>query len=250
MWKVLSFIFILNCLTGNAAAGQMDAPELMQLRLQGYQLVTQLLQSHNPNVERNRLTKSLPFEAGAYQEWKSALSGLNDTRIDPELEILSRVMKKLDGLTNDQVPMLPTLLNPLLQAQFRIDEYLQEEISRFDRGQNEIGLINRQLIDIARFGLYYQTRIFSGLMVFSGEADGELLVGLDADIRHQFSQLSSVRLVESAQLERSQTHYEFVSHSILESRSGWIPDGAMYYLNKSINALLTAAGYNSSQVQS
>lgn len=243
MWKALLVIFALNFSVAHAATDHMPEPEFMQLRLQGYQLVTELLQSSNPNLELNKLTSALTFEPDKYHIWKSALAGLNDASIDAELDVLFRTMNELAALNADQAPMIPTLLNSVLQAQSRIDDSLHERLLEFDQAGNELSLLDRQLIDIARFGLYYQTRIFSGLMVFSGNADGNLLADLDGKIRRQFTQLSTDRLENREQIERSQRLYEFVSHSMLEGRSGWIPYSSMYYLTRSADALLVVAQY-------
>ncbi len=243
MWKALLFIFVLNFSVAHATTGQMPESEFMQLRLKGYQLVTELLQLSNPNFELNKLTSTSAFEPDKYQTWKSALVDLNDAGIDAQLDVLFPAMKELTSLNADQAPMIPTLLNSVLQAQSRIDDSLNERLLEFNQAGNESSLINRQLIDIARFGLYYQTRIFSGLMVFSGNADGNLLADLDDNIRHQFTQLSANRLEDRKQIERSQRLYEFVSRSMLESRNDWIPYSSVYYLNRSTEALLVVAQY-------
>lgn len=211
--------------------------EITRLRVEGYGLASQLLLNFNPNIDESSPGLPLTSHVRRYREWQSGLSGFGGSRFDSELDSIFSSLQKMNMLDDARTSMLPSIINPILKAHDQIDRVLTNASEATEATDALQVKINRQRIDIARFGFYYQTRLFNGLRSFSDNAGGNLLVDVDAEIKERFLTLDGMIRANDEYLGRSQSNYDFVRRHILESREGWIPEAAILYLNKSIESL-------------
>src|SRR5690606_2190352 len=95
-------------------------------------------------------------------------------------------LDRLEAMSGADESMLPAIVNPLLSAQAEIDHGLVELSASSGQPDPVSQLLADQAVDMAKLSLWYQIRLFNGLMIFADEAGNDALNDLDRTIEQRF----------------------------------------------------------------
>lgn len=230
-WLLVAVLWV--CFTGSAQAVS-DADRLLLARLTGLEATSRMLLHFNPYLDNRELVQH-DYRQN-FSKLADQLGGVEGEDFSQLLSIIFAQLEILETMTDGDESMLPTILNPVLTAQHEIDDRLGRiATGELDPLRQQLG---DQAMDIARLSLWYQIRLFSGLRVFADDAGEDLLGALDVTIEQRFFKIGQEEIEESSDFKISLRNYQFVRSQILNPQSGWIPDAAALYLQKSIKSLL------------
>lgn len=215
----------------NLAFANLNAERLQSIRSQAFSVCSNLLVHYNPNQNN-----SDPRHAERYHQALQQLQQLATLEQDPLLiqatsEMRQRIAE-LEQQPASDAALYPTWINPLLEAQARLD---QQAATRYaasaPRGPGR-QLLHRLTLDIERLQLLYQTRTFGSLAVYVLEVDENTFAQLDRQILQGFATLEQDWPQQATELSKLKRKYEFIRPRLLGHELGWVPGSAAYYLGQ------------------
>lgn len=212
-----------------------DADRLLMARLAGYEATSRLLLYFNPYLRDRELIQS-DYRHHFYR-LEDHLKPLESEDISRPLTAIHVQIESLEAMSEADESMLPAIINPLLSAQAEMDRQLIELAALAGERGPLPQLLADQALDMAKLSLWYQIRLFNGLMIFADEAGNDVLNDLDRTIEQRFVTIAAGR-GGNPEFNNSLRHYQFIRGRILSPQDGWIPDAALLYLQESIKMIL------------
>lgn len=214
------------------------ADQALETRVMALQGAGRLVASYNPNIQRGSEGQRLQEEVrGHYRKLRPLMLSIADVELQRTMRELEVFLDQLPRAHEGNGSMLPLLLNPVLQHHAELDRRLGSLSPPLEMNEKN-RLLNELPVDIAKFNLLYQVRLFNGLMVF-GDAEGsDVLADLDETILRQFAQLEPLISNDHSALKRSERNYRFARERMLDPSKGWIADAAILYLGQASDTLI------------
>lgn len=212
-----------------------DTERLFTARLTGFEATSRLLLHFNPDLRDRELIQSDYRQH--FDSFASQLRALGGDDMSASLATIMTRIDALEAMSDGDEPMLPAIVNPLLSAQAEIDRELVRLSGLPGQPDALSQLLADQAVDMAKLSLWYQIRLFNGVMIFTDGAGNDALTELDEAITQRFERIAEGR-GDSLELRKGLSHYQFVRSRILSSEIGWIPDAAILYLQESIKMTL------------
>lgn len=241
---VALFITLSCCLQAQGSTQEMQ--RIQEMRSLAYLATTNLMVFYNLDAT--------PFESGNAKSYRQSFERLQQIAAQHSYSLVSAELKKIEDLAA-QLEALPRdlkhvrtvytpyqlLLNPLFNAQQRIEEDLQQRYAALAKGsddgrQQELHALS---LDHSRIMLQYSMLTFTALAYLNAQ-DPTLSV-IDARIRQQFESLKSHTSEQHSDLEKLSINYNFIRPRLVEQPRPWIPGRALFYLSRNIKALDEAA---------
>ncbi|MCY1479593.1 hypothetical protein D9M68_130330 [compost metagenome] len=222
---------ILLCLLPTLACADLSARRLQDIRLQAFDLCSNLLAYYNPNQEA-----ADPRHAERYRQDLLTLRGLLAGQGASSLELaVAEMGEQIDGLEvvpAGQDELYAGWIIPLLKAQARLDREAAERYAAAPPSDERLLVLHRLSLDIERLLLLYQTRAFSLLGMYVMVVDDDTVPQLDAGIVRGFAELTTQWPEHAAELAALKRNYDFIRPRLLQHSRDWVPGSAAYYLGR------------------
>lgn len=212
-----------------------DTERLLTARLTGFDATSRLLLHFNPDLRDRELIQSDYRQH--FDSFASQLRALGGDDMSASLATIMTRIDALEAMSEGDESMLPAIVNPLLSAQAEIDRELVRLSGLPGQPDALSQLLADQAVDMAKLSLWYQIRLFNGVMIFTDGAGNDALTELDRTIMQRFARIGVLQ-EDSSEFKSSLRHYRFVRARLLAPQDGWIPDAAALYLNQAIRAML------------
>lgn len=232
----IRLLFTLVLLLPGLASASLDAERLHSIRSQAFSVCSNLLVHYNPNQN-----DSDPRHAEHYRQALHQLQQLVTQEQDPLLIQAASDMHQRVGELERQpasnAQLHPTWINPLLEAQARLDRQAATRYAAIAPGEPRREALHRLSLDIERLQLLYQTRTFGSLAVYVMAMDDNTFVQLDQQILEGFAALEQDWPQQATELSKLKRKYDFIRPRLLRHELGWVPGGAAYYLGQVTDGL-------------
>lgn len=213
-----------------------NAERLQAIRSQAFSTCSNLLVHYNPNQN-----DSDPRNAERYQQALQQLQRLVTLEQDPLLIQYASDMRKhveqLERQSATTAELYPTWINPLLEAQSRLDQQASVRYASATPIEPRRQALHKLALDIERLQLLYQTRTFGSLAVYVIEMDDTTFAQLDQQIQQNFTALKQDWPEHAAELNKLLRKYDFIRPRLLKHELVWVPGSAAYYLGQVTDGL-------------
>lgn len=193
---------------------------------------------------------STPFDPKNHKQYHQDLDQLQqlatqngDTAVLEELAKIRELVAKLEALPQNQdyirnvaIPYR-NLLNPLFEAQQRLDQALEQRYSVIARSSEDSWQqgLHALSLDHSRAMQQYSMLTFTSLSYLNlGDTSLKLI---SERIEEQFNQLKSQNEEKAPELKKLATNFNFIRKKLVDQPRPWIPALATFYLSKNVNAL-------------
>ncbi|HZX18482.1 MAG TPA: hypothetical protein VFF22_16650 [Pseudomonas sp.] len=228
-------LFVLLLLPHLAFASP-NAERLQAIRSQAFSTCSSLLVHYNPNQN-----DSDPRHAERYRQTLQQLQRLVTLEKDPLLIQYANDMRehieKLEHQSANTPELYPTWINPLLEAQSRLDQQASVRYASATPIEPRRKTLHQLALDIERLQLLYQTRTFGSLAVYVMPMDDTTFAQLDQQILQNFSALKQDWPEHAAELNKLLRKYDFIRPRLLKHELVWVPGSAAYYLGQVTDGL-------------
>lgn len=232
----IRLLFTLMLLLPGLASASLDAERLQTIRSQAFSTCSNLLVHYNPNQN-----DSDPRHAERYRQALHQLQQLVTLEQDPLLIQAASDMRQRIGELERQpasdAQLYPTWINPLLEAQARLDRQAGKRYAAIAPSEPSREVLHRLSLDIERLQLLYQTRTFGSLAVYVLEMDDNTFAQLDQQILQGFAALEHDWPQQAAELSKLKRKYDFIRPRLLSHELDWVPGGAAYYVGQVTDGL-------------
>lgn len=211
--------------------------QLMDVRLQSFEVIAGLLSEHNPYLSGAARGERQKEVGPTYQSLRRQAPTAVANAVTKQVKIIEDRLEALEKLPESDQTLKPNMLNAILAAHYRVDKLLSEVDGDLEGNAGPVQQIDQLNLAFVRLGLLYQTRLFSGLMVHADESEGDVIGALDTQIMALFEQLQRSGFDQQPLLQRSKLNYRFVRVSLLDQHADWVPNAASLYLNKAMRSL-------------
>lgn len=223
-------LFVLLLLP-NLALASLNAERLQAIRSLGFSVCSNLLVHYNPNQG-----DSEPRYAERYHQALQQLQQLVTLEQDPLLIQAASEMRQhineLERQPASDAALYPARINPLLEAQARLDQQAAKRYASVAPSEPNRQLLHHLTLNIERLQLLYQTRTFGSLAIYAVEVDDNTFPQLDQQILQGFAAIEHDRPQQAVELSKLKRKYEFIRPRLLKHELGWVPGSAAYYLGQ------------------
>lgn len=237
-----SFLLSSNLYAQNYAQ---ETQRIQEMRSLAYLATTNLMVFYNLDAT--------PFEAENIDSFQRSFKQLQQLASKPNYSLVGAELKKIEGLSA-QLEALPRdlnhvrtvyipyqlLLNPLFDAQQRIEQDLGQRYTALANGnddwQRELHALS---LDHSRIMQQYSMLTFTALAYLN--LQDPTLSGIDERITQQFETLKARYPEQRTELEKLSINYNFIRKKLVEQPRPWIPGRVLFYLSRNVKALDEAA---------
>ncbi|MGP3791530.1 hypothetical protein [Pseudomonas sp. B392_1p] len=239
-----------SCLHAQGAVPEMQ--RIQEMRSLAYLATTNLMVFYNLDAT--------PFEAENAKSYHQSFERLQQIASQHNYSLVSAELRKIEDLAG-QLEAFPRdlkhvrtvyipyqlLLNPLFEAQQRIDQDLEQRYTALANGnddewQQELHALS---LDHSRIMLQYSMLTFTPLAYLN--LQDPTLSGIDERIRQQFETLRTRYPEQRGELKKLGTSYNFIRQRLVAQPRPWMPGRALFYLSHNAKALDEAAARNMSR---
>lgn len=224
-------LFFILLLLPNLAFASPNAERLQDIRSQAFNTCSNLLVHYNPNQDN-----SDPRHAERYRQALQQLQRLVTLEKDPLLITFANDMRErveaLERLPTSNSELYPTFINPLLEAQARLDQQASVRYASTAPIEPRRRALHQLALDVERLQLLYQTRTFGSLAVYVMTTDDTTFDQLDQHILQGFKALSQSLPQHAAELNKLIRKYDYIRPRLLKHELIWVPEIAAYYLGQ------------------
>ncbi|MCY1541168.1 hypothetical protein D9M68_768450 [compost metagenome] len=236
-------IALSSCLHAQEAVQEMQ--RIQEMRSLAYLAATNLVVFYNLDAT--------PFESENAENYRQSFERLQQIADQNNYSLVSSELRKIEDLAG-QLDALPRdlnhvrtvyipyqlLLNPLFDAQQRIEQDLGQRYTALANGNDDWQQGLHELsLDHSRIMQQYAMLTFTALAYLNVQ-DPTLSVA-DERIRQQFETLKTRYPEQRAELEKLSINYNFIRQRLVEQPRPWIPGRALFYLSRNVKALDEAA---------
>lgn len=224
-------LFFILLLLPHLAYSNTNAERLQAIRSQAFSTCSNLLVHYNPN--RN---DSDPRNAERYRQALQQLQRLVTLEKDPLLIKFAGDMRErvedLEKQPTSSPELYPTWINPLLEAQARLDQQASMLYASAAPIEPRRLTLHKLTLDVERLQLLYQTRTFGSLGVYVMAMDETTFAHLDQQITQNFTTLKQYWPQHNVELNKLMRKYDFIRPRLLNHELIWVPGSAAYYLSQ------------------
>lgn len=220
----------------------LELQRIHEMRSLAYLATTNLMVFYNLDAT--------PFDPDNAKNYRDSLTQLaqiatqdSDSVVNNELRKIEALTTQLDALPRDREHVRTVaipyqrLLNPLYQAQQRIDNDLEQRYEALARNSTDGWQqgVNALSIEHSRMMQQYAMLTFPSLAYLNIE--DPTLALIDGRIQHGFEQLERLHVKHAAELQKLAVNYTFIRKKLVNQPRPWIPVRTTFYLSRNITAL-------------
>lgn len=224
-------VLLLSVLLPSLALASPSAERMQTIRHLALSASSNLLVYYNPR-QADRDPRYLERYLGDLRQLKQLVALEQDASLSEVTTAMEQLISELQSQPASNAYLYPTWINPVLQAQARLD---QEVANRYAAVQpeNPVRLeLDRLNLNIQRLHLLYQTRTFGSLAVYLLPVDEQTFPELDQEILRGFREIERLGVVQGAELDKLKRNYDFIRPRLLQHDQSWVPGSAAYYLGQ------------------
>lgn len=245
---LIAALFLLLCSHLHAQNSAQEIQSIQEMRSLAYLATANLMVFYNLDAT--------PFETENMDSYQQSLKKLQQLASKHNYSLIDTELKKIEGLSAqlEALPRTPEhvrnvytpyqlLLNPIFEAQQRIDQYLEQRYTALVNSNSNDWwqVLNALSLDHSRIMQQYSMLTFTGLAYLNAQ-DPTLSI-IDERIRKQFETLKTLHPEQHTELEKLSIKYNFIRQKLVGQPRPWIPGRALFYLSHNVKALdETAAG--------
>lgn len=243
-------LFVVLAIALSSSLHAQDAAQEMQriqeMRSLAYLATSNLMVLYNLDAT--------PFEPENAKKYRQSVERLQQIAAQNNYSLVSAELKKIEALAS-QLEALPRdinyvrtvylpyqhLLNPLFDAQQRIEQDLGQRYTALANGNSDDWRqgLHALSLDHSRIMQQYSMLTFTALAYLN--AQDPTLALIDARIQQQFETLKTQSPEHRAELEKLNINYNFIRKKLVGQPRPWIPGRTLFYLSRNAKALDEAA---------
>ncbi|AYC32345.1 hypothetical protein D3880_08120 [Pseudomonas cavernae] len=233
---IRSLCLLLLLLSANLASASLPGARLQAIRSEAFSVCSNLLVYYNPNQDG-----SDPKHAERYRQDLQQLQQLLTEEQDPVLSTaaadMGRQIAELERQPASEAQLYPNWINPLLEAQTRLDQQAAKRYAAALPGEAQQLDLHRLSLNVERLLLLYETRTFGSLAVYVVSVDDNTFPQLDQQILQGFNELQRQWPQQVNELAKLKRKYDFIRPRLLQHDLDWVPSSAAYYLGQVTDGL-------------
>ncbi len=233
---LIRLLLTLLLLSPELALAKATTEDIQAVRVEAFSLCSNLLVYYNPNKDGGD-QKHLD----RYRQSRDKLQKLLLSTQDPELQAAGKGLlvkvADLERQPSSNAQLHPTWINPLLEAQARLDQVANLRYAAAPPQDPFTQSLYRQSLDVQTFLLLYETRTFGSLAVYIVNENEVTFPELDQAIVRRFAQLQTLNPQHAEAIGTLKQSYDFVRPRLLQYDLQWVPSSAAYYLGKIVKEL-------------
>lgn len=205
--------------------------DLQEIRFLAFNCSSHLLLHYNP-----ALATTNPEHAEKYRVDLQRLDLLIKQTPSPELQAegarLKSLIDTLEQHRGDEAHLYPIWINPILEAQARLDVLAQQLAPASEHNLTPLQTLDRLALNSQRLLLFYQTRAFGSLAVYIDDLKNGAPESLDQVIQRDLSTLQTMLPQQTKELAKLERNYNYIRRHLLQQSGEFVPGSVAYYMEQ------------------